>query len=279
MLPPRFNSGTNLLWKLLRMNCVMPRECETVTSRREANYGDISRTEVEVSLFSALRGTPKGDRRLRGCVPFLVQVPWGKHNPVAFAKTGRGPAAYAEINASEVLPVVVVKDPYTWAQSMCRNPYSVVFERRSTCPSPLGTTTVPWPSAPRTYESLPHLWAAWHRDYLDFDEPRLLLRYEDLLWRPRDTLERVCACVGGRLVDAFDDITRSAKDQGHGHDATARSSRSDALQRYANRTLRYEHLTRSDLAVFFAQLNDTRLVRDFGYEIAPAEGAHLEFAL
>ena len=57
--------------------------------------------------------------RRNNCSPFLLQVPWGKHNPVDWR--GQHAAQGLEgVDVDGVLPVVVVKDPFTWMRSMCR---------------------------------------------------------------------------------------------------------------------------------------------------------------
>ena len=70
------------------------------------------------------------------CIGYPFQVPWGKHNPLHFR--GRHVVDRLDhFNNSEVLPAVLVKDPLTWARSMCRTPYAARFGRGSCCPSPL----------------------------------------------------------------------------------------------------------------------------------------------
>lgn len=62
------------------------------------------------------------------------QVPWGKHNPVSsfrghhFAKSsvGEKPENY--------LPVLLVKDPATWINSMCKHSYAANWPRKYKCP-------------------------------------------------------------------------------------------------------------------------------------------------
>jgi hypothetical protein len=79
-----FNSGTNLLFEVLLKNCQVP-------------------------------GAPKQ----RAGVQW--QVNWGKHQPPRFRFENfvRG-----EFNNSNYMPIVPVRDPYTWMQSMCRNRYA-----------------------------------------------------------------------------------------------------------------------------------------------------------
>ena len=74
--------------------------------------------------------------RRNNCSPFLLQVPWGKHNPVDWR--GQHAAQGLEgVDVDGVLPVVVVKDPFTWMRSMCRaRPvFSVAPRRRSSVPA------------------------------------------------------------------------------------------------------------------------------------------------
>ncbi|KAH8060283.1 hypothetical protein JL720_13621 [Aureococcus anophagefferens] len=160
--PP--TTGTNLLAKLLRANCVLPRECAGVATRGAPGHSDASAVEAEIALFAAFHGTRKGDRLLAGCAPFLPQVPWGKHNPYSHAGRHRAPS-YERVNSSEVLPVVVAKDPLAWVGSVCREPYALRFA--SGACAAVGDVAAPWPAGPRTYASLFDLWAAWHGEYLD----------------------------------------------------------------------------------------------------------------
>lgn len=79
-----FNSGTNLLAELLLKNCVLPRH-----------------------------GKGTGVR---------WQVNWGKHQPPRFRNSH-----YLDVsikNNSVIMPVVTIRDPYSWLQSMCRHRYS-----------------------------------------------------------------------------------------------------------------------------------------------------------
>ncbi|KAH8062647.1 hypothetical protein JL722_3574 [Aureococcus anophagefferens] len=226
---------TNLLAKLLRANCVLPRECAGVATRGAPGHADASAVEAEIALFAAFHGTRKGDRLLAGCAPFLPQV----------------------------LPVVVAKDPLAWVGSVCREPYALRFA--SGACAAVGDVAAPWPAGPRTYASLFDLWAAWHGEYLDAATPRLLVRYEDLLWRGEATVAAICACVGGDMTPTFDAVAASAKDGGRGHADKARTSRGDALRRYGNATLRRAGLSEADLAAL-ARLPDARLLRRFAYD-------------
>jgi len=59
------------------------------------------------------------------------QVPWGKHNPPKnkeFRNKNRIPA-YAYMDPNQTLPVVIIRDPFRWLQSMCHNSYTSTWPR------------------------------------------------------------------------------------------------------------------------------------------------------
>ena len=98
----------------------------------------------------------------------------------------------AHFNRSEILPVVMVKDPLTWARSMCRNAYAARFKKDpKCCPSPLdmltardhpsltngnSTVTVPFRlDRPERYESLLNLWSTWYGESLRIERDEITL--------------------------------------------------------------------------------------------------------
>ena len=81
-----FNSGTNLLSGLLWRNCALPK-----LRRKLDHYGK------------------------------RWQVNYGKHQPPS---TRAYHQLYKSINNTIQLPVVAVRDPYSWMQSMCRHGYT-----------------------------------------------------------------------------------------------------------------------------------------------------------
>ena len=82
-----FNSGTNLMASLLIANCHNP-------ARRKQYHSDGVRW----------------------------QVSWGKHQPPKFRADQAVYENLGDASANEnILPVVTIRDPYTWLQSLCRN--------------------------------------------------------------------------------------------------------------------------------------------------------------
>ena len=95
----QFNSGTNLLADTLISNCVLP--------KREAKYG----------------------KKQNG---IKWQVPWGKHNPPkdeTFRTNFVASKSYIKMKAKQTLPVVMIRDPFRWQQSMCFNGYTSRWPR------------------------------------------------------------------------------------------------------------------------------------------------------
>ncbi len=47
------------------------------------------------------------------------------------------------------------------------------------------------------HESLAHMWTDWYKDYYDAEFPRLMIRLEDLVFYPHETIRQICECAGG----------------------------------------------------------------------------------
>lgn len=93
-----FNSGTNLLAKMVTRNCVM--------HKRQAKYG----------------------QKHRGV---RWQVPYGKHTPPSNEEFRNAHVAKKSdgVVARNVLPAVMIRDPFRWLQSMCGHHYTSRWPR------------------------------------------------------------------------------------------------------------------------------------------------------
>ena len=110
------------------------------------------------------------------------QVPWGKHM-LAHRKWSNTAAHDGKVNKTNVLPVVLVRDPYSWMQSMCQHPYAAKWEHSNDhCPNFVheNGSSVPvsinYPGGEVTWDSLVHLWSDWYNQYLTAEYPRLMVR-------------------------------------------------------------------------------------------------------
>jgi hypothetical protein len=138
---------------------------------------------------------------------------------------------------------------------------------------------------PKIYLSLAHLWNEWYREYLEVkDYPRLMVRLEDLTFRPHKVVQRICTCVGGQLIlnnnnnnntnnasssSGFEVPLDSAKSYG-GHDNDeGRNNATTTLQAW----IKYGHIrnygeifgSNQDLKAARDNL-DQELMRVFGYQ-------------
>ena len=165
-----FNSATNALWQTILSNC-------------------------RVSEHGQQRPLPPA---LGQAQPRVVArpPPWPTCSPNSSALGWRPRMA-------SVLPVVTVKDPLTWFPSICRHPYAVRLssKQRTKCPRPLDApVSVAFQRAQVVYyDNLVDLWWRWHGEYYQAAWPRLLVRFEDLLFEPRAVAGAVCDCLGGAL--------------------------------------------------------------------------------
>jgi hypothetical protein len=139
-----------------------------------------------------------------GVVPHW-QVPWGKHNPAEAVRDGYkvNKALYNTSNTTRVLPIVLVRHPIDWFESMCKVSYTASWNRSQGCPAleleqNHNPVTVGLYQR-RTYNNLLELWTHWNAGYLYnvSSFPRLIVRLEDLVYHPETVLNEVCRCAGG----------------------------------------------------------------------------------
>ena len=188
----------------------------------------------------------------------LWQAPWGKHNPHSWRGHHWAPqfgeGAWRP-NPESIFPVVVVKDPATWMKSMCRNQYESRFKHARShhdperCPTPVDETQVVMryqPDRPSHYDTLVHFWRDWHGEYVNTTRPRLMIRFEDLLFDSANTVRTVCECVGGTMKPKFEQEEEVSKDRSLGHVGPV-NDRARALSLYASEAKRFDHYTRADL--------------------------------
>ncbi|GMI46287.1 hypothetical protein TrCOL_g2133 [Triparma columacea] len=236
-----FNTGTNLLTSLLEMNCDF---------------------------------APNNHH---------FQVPWGKHNPLA-ARNTHTPKMYEGkgLVVSDCLPIVMVKDPLTWMNSMCKNRYAANWAHRHvSCPNfldpdgsqiPVKVVFQPEVEHPewghKTYPGLVGMWNEWYGDYIsdsiNEDFPRLIVRYEDLLFRPEDTVNGICTCAGGTSKGPFKTLQTAAKSHGN------TGGKEASMIKYGDEERRVVGYKDEDLK-FFDENIDRRIMGLLGYKLSGIE--------
>ena len=174
-----FNSGTTALSIYLQHNLVR----RLVPHMRS----QLSKDQMTTTMTTTTTSSP----------PFDYQVPWGKHRLFRFHDdiTYRRKDWPVDIlDPHHVLPIVIVRDPLFWMQSMCESPYTLQWDSQpdkeededynhhhNQCPHVLrdpttshtnitGTkTTIPvsLPTQGKTqFASLAHLWKTWYQEYM-----------------------------------------------------------------------------------------------------------------
>ncbi|VEU35654.1 unnamed protein product [Pseudo-nitzschia multistriata] len=283
----------------------------------------------------------------------MFQVPWGKHQSANFrlvhnvavsstlkndhkknettGKLDHPPLDPKHLKENKsVLPIVVVRDPYSWWQSMCRVRYSAHWFHvvPDHCPNfvpneverewfnktkkeirkhynndpwkvdnvvdkanfTLDKTVVPlwvrYHSENRQHKSLAHMWADWYNDYYEANFPRLMIRLEDLVFYPHETLKMVCECAnddddGDEQKASFEyvgdenlelSLESAIKGKGdkvdniHGKDRTGLLG---AMKKHAGKYSdehRLTGMTPSDMEFAEAVLKESDVFKDLGYQ-------------
>jgi len=184
------------------------------------------------------------------------------------------------------LPLVTIRDPYQWGQSMCRHPYAAVWNHTDThCPNlvPNSEDTIEFPEqsmqslVPVTiqysnsepfytnHDSLAHFFNEWYQLYYHADFPRIMVRFEDLLFYGEHITRSLCDCVGGEARHpTFQHISDSAKlgTAAHGKHKTDLVG---ALVKYGNIVHRLDQMSTADIQVMRETL-DPDLMSFFAYK-------------
>jgi hypothetical protein len=224
------------------------------------------------------------------------QVPWGKHTPPLdeeFRQTHKTKKGDLNIEADNVLPAVMIRDPYVWMHSMCRHRYKARWalskEDGAHCPNLVPDqrdidefpylkhkesipVTVTYSEFQREHASLAHFWNDWYNEYMEVTFPRLIVRFEDLIFSAKEVTTTVCKCAGGNMKEQdFVYIVDSAKKGVGAHGAQSqRTSFIDAIVRYGKDADRLAGLTPADIE-FARKSLDRNLIELFGYLDPPED--------
>lgn len=242
-----FNTGTNLVTQLLKQNCKIP--------ERVQHYGKEASREAHGIRW---------------------QVSWGKHTPAHF-KWHHATDHAKDIAKETILPVVTIRNPFDWMASMCRNRYTAKWKHSSNqCPhlredhdeSSVPVTVTYAEQRTSSHASLAHLWNDWNQEYLQAEYPRVIVRFEDLIFFPQETLTKICECAGGKVQWPFSYIVKPAK-TGPGHGKTSeRTDMISAWRQYGKPPEPNGGFTSSDYAAAVDFLNGT-IMKLFGYTHPP----------
>lgn len=245
-----FNTGTNLLEQMLRKNCVLP--------EREAKYGVL----------------PK-DKGIK------YQVPWGKHSPVSW-KYEHTAVGFEGLDQDYFLAALVVKDPFTWMDSMCRHKYAANWNHfNNHCPNlvtindmekkrnngeDVVSLKVHYRDTKITqHTSMVHLWNDYYRDWMETDFPKLVVRFEDLLFHAEEVVTKVCECGRGEIRKGPFQYEISSAKQGKAH--LGANGLLTSMMKYATESNRLKSFTNQDLEYARKNIN-AELMKLFHYSEA-----------
>ena len=218
----------------------------------------------------------------------LWTVPWYKHAWAAL----RYRYKYRKPDDHDTtLAVVTIREPYFWMQSMCTSPYTMEWNKSAThCPNLVeGTPAILSDGRPlfdnttqttpvrvrwtkdhiRKWPSMAHLWSTWYREYVDdADLPRLVIRFEDMLFHTVQVMDEIRTCLGAAWKhEEF--VFQAAPAKTHPYFAkfkNAPSSLVSAMIKYGwdNRQRRVGSMTEYDQK-FAHEVLDAGLLEQFHY--------------
>jgi len=117
------------------------------------------------------------------------------------------------------------------------------------------------------YDSLAHMWTAWHKQYMETDIPRLMVRFEDFLFHREQALAQISECATGQKLPKQQAASlqyriASVKDHGQSSDLVS------AVIRYGSSRGRYAGMDKEDLR-FAAKALDAKLMQKLHYLEVP----------
>ena len=171
------------------------------------------------------------------------------------------------------MPVVLIKDPYTWMGSQCRHKYTTFWGHDDKhCPNLIRwkVTDKDEPSIVRVkfalqmkmYESLLDMWNKWYEEWEEQLFPHLTTRFEDLLFHGEEVTRMACDCVGGEFTKEFEYVEDSAKPERGVHKGA--NGLVKAMLQYGNPNKRLEGFTVRD-RIYASKTVDTNLMKRYGY--------------
>lgn len=166
---------------------------------------------------------------------------------------------------------------------MCKHPYATKWHHTAKhCPNLIANeddreifpfledgipVRINYPNEAEHWENLAHLWSDWYGQYFNADYPRLIVRFEDLLFNVKEMVQTVCECVGGvpRQEGNFAYVVDSGKfGKGHPEKGAKHTNMIGAMAKYGTDKLRYVGMTHEDLTKAYESL-DADMMMAFQY--------------
>lgn len=145
-------------------------------------------------------------------IKILMLFVTGKHNPFRY----RGNHSVRDFTndkyhpkVEEYLAVATVRNPHDWMSSICRHAYTIKWpHNRNLCPNlfkdgkPNKVSVAFGADKNRVeFDSLIGMWNDWNGEYFHEKQvPTVVVRFEDLVFFPRELTQKVCECAGGQVM-------------------------------------------------------------------------------
>ena len=127
----------------------------------------------------------------------------------------------------------------------------------------------------REYKSLIDYWKEWNESYYNAAYPRLIIRYEDILFHMQDILPQVCECAGGKLNGTPHVPQSSAKQWVQNAPATG-SGLLESLKTNVSVKRRLFGMSNSDIEYTDKVLKHSPLKDVFGYTLSSGHSSEFE---
>ena len=124
-----------------------------------------------------------------------------------------------------------------------------------------------------THDSLVHMWKDWYQDYYDVQYPRLMIRLEDLVFYPHETIRQVCECVEGAVYVGDENLQLNLNSaiggSGVGVDNIHGTDRTGLLGAMAKhiKSNKTKGMTKEDYNFAIAALTESDVMNYFRYKI------------
>lgn len=118
------------------------------------------------------------------------------------------------------------------------------------------------------HESLAHFWKEWYQEYFDADFPRLMIRLEDVVFHPYETLKAVCDCAGGTMAPKADFVLQGENAKPSEDKAHSKARKTDLAVAFLDhlRSNRTKGMSLDDMEFARKILNSSVVRQYFGYE-------------
>jgi len=116
------------------------------------------------------------------------------------------------------------------------------------------------------YDSLVDMWTKWYLQYFHADYPRIMIRFEDILYRQEDVIRKIRECIGMDTSKPF--IFQSESPKWHGNPTDFIT----ALRKYVTGSKRSRGLNDDDRRYAREKLN-AELMEIFRYKHVPSQAS------